>query len=602
MELKHKVWLSHCVIHMFMLISGLEYAVIFPTLWQYLLSLGVPQEDTYWMGLTMAAMTVTDIVTGLLVGRLVDVTNRVKRIVTCLNVFQLAGAILYTMAPSAPFILASRLLTGCGKSIAVVFLADICQSTPKDKRTPILLLFNIAMQVGLLVGPACNMFLRIVDVQLGSWLCINKLNAPGVLLFLLWSVFLVCVLLAYSDLVRAQKEESLAVEIRNAYNGTLQSRDQSFASFSEGENRVVGVANETSNNIVYTVVEGGYSYSTPSPAQRSLTRTVSVDMVEESPEVETRRASDTVSDYGMRGREAFRRGSRSRRNSRKSNLIIDEAEKMMGDSSRDSSRSGEGSEGSMEFYWDHFTESEASWDGGEGREEESTVDAESGDNGDVVTMLEYKNALIRDEVVALIFTRFLALFCQTSLESVVPPVMQHFFRYGDFEISVFYLCCGVELICVFIILTIVSKCVSDRFLVVSGLVVMVAALSWLTATLPKWHKGDRDNLPYFGVGVFLDLLGIPMVCDIGIALYSKLLPDRVQGVGHAVRRFVSQLAFILGPLWGSGALHWPTVMLAVPLSLGLLSLALFLLSYRRMDTRDGEGENTEAVNERTPLI
>ena len=61
---------------MFMLISGLEYAVIFPTLWQYLLSLGVPQEDTYWMGLTMAAMTITDIVTGLLVGRLVDVTNR----------------------------------------------------------------------------------------------------------------------------------------------------------------------------------------------------------------------------------------------------------------------------------------------------------------------------------------------------------------------------------------------------------------------------------------------------------------------------------------------------------------------------------------------
>ena len=94
---------------------------------------------------------------------------------TCLNVFQLAGAILYTVAPSAPFILASRLLTGCGKSIAVVFLADICQSTPKDKRTPILLLFNIAMQVGLLVGPACNMFLRIVDVQLGqSVLCIGK--------------------------------------------------------------------------------------------------------------------------------------------------------------------------------------------------------------------------------------------------------------------------------------------------------------------------------------------------------------------------------------------------------------------------------------------
>lgn len=30
--------------------SGLEYAVIFPTLWEYLQSLGVQPDQIYWLG------------------------------------------------------------------------------------------------------------------------------------------------------------------------------------------------------------------------------------------------------------------------------------------------------------------------------------------------------------------------------------------------------------------------------------------------------------------------------------------------------------------------------------------------------------------------
>ena len=30
--------------------SGLEYAIIFPTIWEYLQSLGVDKEQTYWLG------------------------------------------------------------------------------------------------------------------------------------------------------------------------------------------------------------------------------------------------------------------------------------------------------------------------------------------------------------------------------------------------------------------------------------------------------------------------------------------------------------------------------------------------------------------------
>ena len=63
----------------------------------------------------------------------------------------------------------------------------------------------------------------------------------------------------------------------------------------------------------------------------------------------------------------------------------------------------------------------------------------------------------------------------------------------------------------------------------------------------------------------------------------------IQGVGNAVRRFVSQIAIILGPIWGSGTLQYPYVMLLVPLGLIILGGFLFLLTYSRL--------NPVAINE-----
>ena len=81
---------------------------------------------------------------------------------------------------------------------------------------------------------------------------------------------------------------------------------------------------------------------------------------------------------------------------------------------------------------------------------------------------------------------------------------------------------------VFGVLNVASRRVSDRALISAGLVLMVVSLTWLSATLPGFALSDRSNLPYFAVGVILDLAGIPTVCDIGLSLYSKILPDNIQ--------------------------------------------------------------------------
>ena len=43
----------------------------------------------------------------------------------------------------------SRLVSGLGKSITIVYLTDICRSTSIAERTPVLLVFNIAFQIGI---------------------------------------------------------------------------------------------------------------------------------------------------------------------------------------------------------------------------------------------------------------------------------------------------------------------------------------------------------------------------------------------------------------------------------------------------------------------
>lgn len=98
--------LSLGVIHTFMLLQGIEYSVVLPSLWQYLQvqhyllppsllqSLGVPPSSTHMLGLTLASMTLADILSSLAVGRLLDSSPSTRGVVLVLNCPQV-GALHY---------------------------------------------------------------------------------------------------------------------------------------------------------------------------------------------------------------------------------------------------------------------------------------------------------------------------------------------------------------------------------------------------------------------------------------------------------------------------------------------------------------------------
>ena len=98
------------------------------------------------------ALTITDMICGLFVGRLLDRFSRVSWFILFLNLFQIASSVIYLCALSPGWILASRLIAGIGNVATVALFTDVCRATSKEERTPILVSFNIAQQVSTVFG------------------------------------------------------------------------------------------------------------------------------------------------------------------------------------------------------------------------------------------------------------------------------------------------------------------------------------------------------------------------------------------------------------------------------------------------------------------
>ena len=394
---------------------------------------------------------------GLIVGRILDKFKRVSPLVLFLNLFQIAGSLMYFMGISPAFMIFGRLVEGLGNPAMVAFTTDVCRATTLEERTPVLLLFNIAQQLGLLLGPACNLFLREIDFYIGS-IHVNKLNAPGFFLALVYLLWEILAYFCYYDLKVAKDEE-------------LNTETDSSPILSED---------------IYSV---------------------------------------------------------------------------------------QGSEDALQ----------------EIRNNPGAYDTDS------VPWSRYIDELARGEIIALIFIRFIGLFGQTCLETIVTPMMKEYFNYGDFANSILYLSGGGLLILVFIVLTLLSKKLADRSLILAGLVLNIVTYIWFLATIPYYQPNDRSNIWSFSIGTVLDLASIPILLDISLALFSKLLSDDVQGFGHAVRRFVASFAMFIGPIWGSGSLPWLNVLFSIPLVLLVIASIMFLTSYNKMKPITNE----EIIHEET---
>lgn len=160
------------------------------------------------------------------------------------------------------------------------------------------------------------------------------------------------------------------------------------------------------------------------------------------------------------------------------------------------------------------------------------------------------------------------------------PLAQTYLGFEDLQNSLLYFLCGIEMLIGFLVVRTLSRCCSDRILLVFGLFICNISCIWCLLFLAKPKGSYGFLLAEFVVGVFLQVLGLPFVSVSQVSLFSKVTAEKTQGFNHGLRRSVGGVATILGPLWAAGLTQNLYIMLGVMMGLLLLISVMVILSYK----------------------
>ncbi|XP_075058559.1 major facilitator superfamily domain-containing protein 8-like [Mixophyes fleayi] len=194
--LQRKQKLTNVVIGFIFLLSGIEYAVILPTVWMYLQSLGA---QPFFLGLVLSAFSLTELLSGPVFGYWSDRTGQTKKVILFSNFFEIAGNFMYFVGISKWFLLGSRLVAGVGAGAGASIFGYLTRYSSSKERVPVFAMAMACRQAGLLIGPAFNVFLRYCTFQLGPF-HVDKFSAPGIFMCVLWTLMQFMVIFMFYDL------------------------------------------------------------------------------------------------------------------------------------------------------------------------------------------------------------------------------------------------------------------------------------------------------------------------------------------------------------------------------------------------------------------
>ncbi|KAL4608172.1 SPX domain-containing membrane protein At4g11810-like [Arapaima gigas] len=454
--------LTFITVGLVFLLSGVEYAVILPTVWRYLQTLGAAP---YFLGLGLSAFSLSGVLSGPLFGHWSDRTRTTKNAVLLANVFEIVGNFMYFLGFSKWLLLSSRLVAGVGAGAGSSIFSLLTWSTAPEDRATVFAAVMACRQAGLLIGPAFNIFLRTCDFQLGPFL-VNKYTSPGLFMCAMWVLLQIVVFFMYWDL------PPLDLGSQDMDMGEVGDEEKTLVAHEEGPDSCYGTVISNEQQEVQALP------STP-------------PLLPPSPPAECEK-SNAFQDF--RARKEF----------------------------------------------------------------------------------------LREEVLVLLTAQFITLFNQTALETMVTPLTQNYFGFGELENSLMYCLCGVEVIAGFFLVRWLSRRVADRVVLAVGLAICSVACAWCLIFLSNPKGAFAWRLAQFVIGVFLQLLGLPFVAVSQVSLFSKVTSEKTQGFSQGVRRSVGGLATILGPLWAGGLTGHLHLMLGLMMVLLAMVSVMTVLSYDRL--------------------
>eukprot|EP00056_Hartaetosiga_gracilis_P021143 m.22897 g.22897 ORF g.22897 m.22897 type:complete len:506 (-) comp8912_c0_seq2:28-1545(-) len=213
---------SLIVLGVFWFFTGVEYAVILPSAWQFLQNLGATQK--IWLSASISAFSFANFVFSPVYGRFAD-RHSTKTILIISGSFGFVGNLIYLLANDPYTNVEARFIAGMGAAAGSAIFAFIARvsKTPLDMNKNMGAVMT-SRAVGLIVGPAFNFFLVRISWKMGSFE-VDPYNSPGMLMMIVWVVCLACVVFWFKD---EPKDEEFLVSNPEPIAPSIQTKQPSM--------------------------------------------------------------------------------------------------------------------------------------------------------------------------------------------------------------------------------------------------------------------------------------------------------------------------------------------------------------------------------------
>lgn len=198
--------------------EGVEYAVILPTIWEFLQQLGASKR--WYLGLTISLFSIASMISSPIFGSFAD-TGGTKRLIIFASVMMIVGNFIYMIANDPYCILEARFICGIGSGAAASSFAYLARVSTRAERTATIGTIIACRQIGVLIGPALNFGLANLRLNIGPFV-IDSLTSPGAVMCVLWAVCLIIMVICFADIKSSEthydfpkKNECAPVQISN---------------------------------------------------------------------------------------------------------------------------------------------------------------------------------------------------------------------------------------------------------------------------------------------------------------------------------------------------------------------------------------------------
>ena len=222
------------------------------------------------------------------------------------------------------------------------------------------------------------------------------------------------------------------------------------------------------------------------------------------------------------------------------------------------------------------------------------------------------------EIFVLLALTFFTYFNQTSLETMVIPFTEIMFEWKELENSILFCCGGIIIIISFLLIRLLSKKLKDRVILLIGLssilIGLVIACIFLpfvdkfdsisskvksqnltqnltlgvsnetlpSSNLDQKNEMDRIFLGAFIVFVIFNVIGLPAIAITSASLFTKLIDNKVQGVGQGIQRGILGIGTIFGPLCAGPLIYKPIILISITLSILSIIFLLIIIFFKRL--------------------